>query len=168
MNGTTMGNSKSNHTNIAVKNKRQKVAQKEEMIVTFVVPNDIDSKQMRIIFEEVLMQQQSETDLGEDFDRKPKEDHLVKYLILEAINKHKASITKDNANGEKPKINRGKCPFCKANLSGKDRVCVCNYHLVYAYKMTDERRQPQSATNSKQRGDTDEKEKPLQLVCKSK
>jgi hypothetical protein len=56
MNGTTMGNSKSNHTNIAVKNKRQKVAQKEEMIVTFVVPNDIDSKQMRIIFEEVLMQ----------------------------------------------------------------------------------------------------------------
>jgi len=137
------------HSNLAVKNKRVKVMPFEETDVTFVVPNLIDSVQMRAIFDEALMQQ-IETDDGE-IDRKPKEDLLVNHLILEAINSHKTKLAKANPSaggGDKPKSNRGKCPFCKA--SRLSNGCVCNYHLVYAYKMTDQ------------------KEKPLQLVSKSK
>lgn len=62
----------------------------ETSYVTFVVPNLVDSVQIRAIFDEAVTYEGDDED--EEVEKKPSEDLLVNHILLEIINNHKMEL----------------------------------------------------------------------------
>ena len=121
----------------------------ERLFVTFVVPNLVDSVKMRTILDGAVIQAQAEAE--EDQEVKADEDLLLNYALLEKILDAAPADKRGGGNA----IKKGTCPLChKSRLIVDDRdpkKCDCDYHVVYAYRMRQERAL-KVATKSKQRG----------------
>lgn len=149
----TSAGGQSTQGNITKGGAKRAKASLETSYVTLVVPNLVDSVQIRAIFDEAVTYEGEDEE--EEIEKNPSEDLLLNHILLETINTHKTNLAnKKNTSGETKKIPRGKCPFCR-NSRLKDKLdplrCICNYHLVYAYKMQDEK-PLRIITKSKQRG----------------
>ena len=146
---TRAGNTTMINTTAGADNQKRLRVKNEQSYVTLIVPNLVDSVQIRAIFDEAVTFDSEDDD--EEVEKKTEEDLLVNHILLETINSSVKSKT------GKDKVNlRGKCPFCR-NSRIKDKTealakrCMCSYHLVYAFKMKSER-PLKVVSKSKQRG----------------
>ena len=113
----------------------------KQFYVTLVVPNIIDSVKLSEIFNEVV-----------NFDQESDEDHferrivdrLLNTAIMQRIYEFKAQYMPSKSRHHRKNINKNNCQFCYKpfeanNHEDNPRCCNCNYHVVYAYRMRDDR-----------------------------
>ena len=116
--------------------------------MTLIVPNIIDSVKISEIFNELVT---IDTDLEDDPTSSEKIDKLLNVQILRKIKEFtpilQSSLSPNTLSTSLKSRRRpyqSACPFCNKplealNSDDNTRNCNCNYHVVYAYRMLDDK-----------------------------